>query len=686
MTLRLSLLVALAPLALAGSARAQTVPGPVGALAHTAEEAEALQTLEDGRLVSARTQAEEVLRRDPQSIVGHYVLARAYFDAEGSLARALYHFGRARELYEGGAQMNPDFHQELLYQNARLAGQMELYEFQLDLLGYHDHLYDPDLIAERCWPLMKLGRMDEARRFAETAAASPDSWQRSAGLNALCAVEGEARTRTAYRTACINALESARQEVADRQTGDVGAGLTVDAYNAALASASALSIEEAITLAEEGARRFEPTVANPWSLVMELQLSDGRTGEALDSFVQMLAWNDRIPASLRDQGRADLEAQVAMLLLIAGETEQAETRIDRALDRPDRRGLTTDGAEQARGRHALLRRMVERARIEERRERASFLGRGAQLSEWVSGLWDRWFGGFTDDERLVAVLSDSGRLQDTLRPYMAGGIDGLSPWMVGELIDVVGPGVFAVALERAETADREEAAATPYYQALDAELAGRRGDTSRALRVGEEALTALEGQRGTAMVRARLAGVLAEAAEDDGRTQRANELYQLAMDVDPSVIRRLGLSLPVRFTASGADAEEAADWLSRSPRFHEERGYFELRIESVRGGMRACLASAAGNEIRCVTAAPPAEPTTPPPTPPSSEGEEDEDVEEPPEDPNADLTLPQRLAMEVHRQLFAARIELGAIDLRSLDGRTTGGSALANDRLRELTQ
>lgn len=630
-------------------------------LARTPAEAEALQTLEDGLYVSARTQAETVLRQNPDSIVGHYVLGRAFFDAEGSLARAMYHLGRARELYEGSAQAHGEFHQELLFQTARLAGQMELYEFQLELLGYHDHLYDPDLIAERCWPLMKLGRMDEAREFANTAAGSPDPWQRSAGLNALCAVEGEARSRSAYRAACLQALEGARAEVAGRQDGDEGAGIAVDAYNAALASAAALQVEEARSLAMEGVRRFEPTGANPWQVLVELNLSDGRMDEALNAFANMVSWNDRMPASLRDQGRAELEAMVAMVMLLAGETEQARVRIDRALDRPDRRGLTTDGAEQARGRHALLRRMIRRTLAEERAEQASWEGRGAQLSEAVTSLPSDLFAGFPDDERVVAVLTDEGRLQDTVRPYMPGGIDGLSPWLTGELIDVLGPAVVAVAVDQAREADAEEPRAEPFYLALDAEIAAARGDEDRALTLASQALEQLT-DPGWALVRGRLAARVAAMAEDEGRARRANELYQIALETDPSVIRRLGLSLPVRLTSSGAEASEAADLLSRSPRFHEEDGAFVLAVEPSPTGLRACLRSATGDELRCVEAQRPAE-----------------DEEDP-------LPLPQRLAYQVHRQLFAARIALSTVDLRSLDGHTNGGTALANDRLRELME
>lgn len=641
---------------------AQSASNPA---ARTPDEAEALELLGNGLMVSARTKAEQVLARDPDSIVGHYVLGRAFFDAEGSLARAMYHFGRARELHERGAPAPSDFHQELLFQTARLAGQMELYEYQLELLGYHDHLYDPDLVAERCWPLMKLGRMEEARDLATRASGSPNVWQRSAGLNALCAVEGEARTRQPYFQACERALTDARVSVARRtaEGGDEEGGIAVDAYNAALAAAAALRFREAEEIALEGVRRFEPTPANPWRLLVELHVSGGRMDEALNAFSQMIAWNDRQPASLRDQSRAENESMVALVLLLAGESGLALERIDRALDRPDRRGLTTDGAEQARGRNALLRLMIRRSLLEEEAERASWSGRGAQALGLVTSLPDR-ARLVPDEERVVAVLTDEERLVNTLRPYVPGGIDGLSPWMTGELVGVLGPAIVSVALREARTLDASEPAAANAYLVLDAELAAARGDEEEAVRTARQALTSLEGA-GWGLSRARVAAVAAAAAESNGDYSDANELYAIAMESDPGVIRRLGMSLPVRVESSSEpDAEEAASLIERSPRVHDREGGFSIAVTSTPAALRACLRTATNNELSCAEV-------------PRAL------AEDAPEEERA-LSAAQRLAREAHRQLFSARIRLSNIDLGSLDGRTQGGSRLANERLRDL--
>lgn len=676
--LRILVLCALAiGIAGQGSTRAQDLAQPV---AHSPGEEEALELLTDGMAVSARSRAERVLRDDPDSIVGHYVLGRVLFEAEGSLARAMFHLGRARELYETTEMRigaGSPFHQELLYTSARLAGQMELYDYQLEILGYHDHLYDPDLVAEHCWPLMKLGRSDEARQFAQIAVTSPNPWQRSAGLNAMCALEGEARTRGPYHRACLGALEDARRDAAvARPEDEEQAGIAVDAYNAALAATADLRFADAEQYALDGVRRFEPTGASPWQLLVELRLSMGRTSDALDAFGSMIAWNDRQPAALRDQGRAETEAIVAMIMLVAGETPRALERIDRALARPDRRGLTTDGADQARGRHALLRRIIRRTLEEERAEEAAWTGRIAQLGE-LAGSVPRRLSRWPDDERVAAVLADSDRLVDSVRPYMAGGISGLSPWLTGELVEVVGPAIVAVALADARALDQGVTAAEPAYLALDLEIAAARGDSGRVLEIATAALPRLQ-EPGWALVRARCAALAARAAEDEGNDVRAAELYAMALETDPGVLRRLGIALPVSFSSAGGEAEEAADLLSRSPRFADRGGLFEIAVDAPgTDRLRACLRTATGNEIRCVEVRRPEE--EPEPEPPAEGEEETEEAEEEPE-----LTFPQLLARETHRQLFSARIELSRVDLTSLDGRPLGGSAMAQERLREL--
>src|SRR5687767_15949594 len=60
----------------------------------------ALGLLESGKLISVREAAEAILRDDPRSYEGHYLLARALHTGEGNLALALHHARLARNHFE----------------------------------------------------------------------------------------------------------------------------------------------------------------------------------------------------------------------------------------------------------------------------------------------------------------------------------------------------------------------------------------------------------------------------------------------------------------------------------------------------------------------------------------------------------------------------------------------------------
>ena len=679
----LSVLLLASAMGLWAQAQPRLSPGTVNA--GTPDEIEALELYRQDKPIKARTLAEKVLERNPYSMVGHFVTGAVLHEAEGSLARAMYHLGRARELYETtwAASTRPadapwELHRETLYHLQILAGEMELHAYQLEVIGYYDYLYDPDLVGEHAWPMMELGRFADARRYAEDAASRNDSWQKSLGLNALCAIEGEAGRRQEYYDACIAALHNAKNRGGSNDENEQGA-VAVHAYNAALAARGVLRFDEVEQLALDGARRLEFTPANPWRILVRHYLDAGRLTDAVHALREMQRWRGRQPGNLRDQDRAETDVTFATVLLLAGETDVGLRAVTRAIDQPDRRGLTSDKPEQALGAHALLRRALSRAHAERLAEEAAAMGFVARVAE-QGAIVERLVAAWPDEERIISVLASGDRLSRTLRFYVHGGLAPLSSWLVGDLIEVLGPGVVSVALGEARRYDRELPGLTPYYDGLEAEVALARGDEAVALAKAQVALEGLPAHE--AMLRARILAVAGAAALSLDQDRSAMGFLEQAMQIDGGVLRRLDIALPARVSGRGSGAvAKAVAALERSPRL-TDGSLFEVRVEGRQGGgLSACLRTATGNQIRCAEVFP-----EPPPDPveapdgPTAANPESANGDEPAKPEPIEVLLARRF----HRVVFGAAVTLSSADLTSLDGRTTTGADVARQQLEGL--
>ncbi len=658
--------------------------GPAKDFPRTPAEDEIWQLYQEEKLLTARRKTEELLDKDPNSIVGHFVFAQILRRAEGNLPKAMKEMGKARELYETkykptAVNINDTpwvLHREILYAAQQIAGELERHEYQLQLLDYHDSLYDPRLTAEHAWPLMQLGRYEEARQYAEKAANDSDSFQRSLGRNALCAIEGEARTRQERFDACLAAYDDA----ADRAKNDDPfakpdevTSVTVHAYNAALAAMSVLRPDEAERLAKAGATRIELTPANPWRFLVRLYTDQGRMDEAVQALREMQSWRRKQPPHLREQVRAETDVAFATVLLIAGETETGMTVIDRAIQNPDRRGLTSSSKEQALGAHALLRRAMRQTHAEVEAERAAWSGT-TEAARITLADAERSMQDWSDAERIRGVLNDDDRLVSSFRMYVAGGLEPVPSWLVGDLVPILGAGVSSVVLDMVRTTESDEAL-EPYYVALEAEIALHRGDERDALRLAEEALETLP--EFETLLRARIAAAAGEAAWELGKRDAALGFWATAMQRDAGVIRRRGIELPARLqnNASGPVADRLVELLDDSPRFDLDEGGFTVTIEGSDRALEVCLLEPAGGILGCAS-------TPPEPTP--------EDQAQASTVPGAD---PSKLddddyaamtAEAFHERAFSMPVGLSNIDLGSLDGTATISEEANRERMQNL--
>ena len=554
---------------------------------------EAWQAILEERYIAAREMADAILRDTPDSAVGHIVAGVAQKYGEGNFPRSRYHLERARALIEEewGQEPPPEgpwlWHLRTLRILSAVYGDLERYREQLVAIARYNEVYDPDLLAERAWPLMKLRRFSDARQAATDGIESGDMRQTTIGLNAHCAIEFEAGLDGVSYEACRRALEHARGR------GDV---TTVDLTNFAEASRSLFRLEEAESTLLEATRAQVSWYGNPWVDLADLYLRQGRFPEAADALKRSGPYSRRRPPHVQNSDRSERRRAVSALFLTIGGAEAALRSAEQATRLRDRRGHNSRDSEQdwavsslleRRARLLVAERTVERAVAKPwyRRIYASFEAAIQRFLSWMSGRASAKL--FGDDDRAVGIFQVGTANSSTL-----------APWMIGDVIEVLGAGVAGAAIERARREDQRPGA-DAYYDAFSAESAWRQGDLELAAQWGRDAM--LELPESEALLRARLLAIIADCHWRLGEHDSAIDEYGRAFQFDPGVLRRLGLRLPVRFEARGGDAAETLmESVERSPRFDENvASPFVVRAESRAEGLQVCLLAPDQSVLGC---------------------------------------------------------------------------------------
>ncbi len=607
----------------------------------TPAELEAWREVEAGKYVRARELGERILQRDSGSFVAHLVLGFAHHYAEDNLPRALFHLGAALQLYEArhGVTPSPEvpwrWHASMLHELADVHGDMEHHQEKLGFIARYNELYDPDMVSERAWPLMKLGRYAEARLAAELGLSAERPAQRVIALNALCAIEFEAGNDGASYDACRRAIDDA-----DQTGGGVSA---VDLTNFAEASRSMFKLDEAERVALQATTALPSWYGNPWMELAELYVRQGRFGEALSSLKQVPEYRMRRPPHVRDADRNEMRRVLASFLVVLGKPEQAFDMTGRAIAAPERRAHNSRDPAQDRTVLALLDRRARRMTAQLELERGATEPWYKRPLAWGKAAWLR-----IDAQRSAALveklLSDDARLTGSFRIGTSSSAV-MPPWLLGELVEVLGPGVVGEAAARAQRRDRRDGVVA-YYDAVAAEVAWASGDSAKAVRLADRALAALGPSE--ILLQARVMAIAADAARDQGRLDLARGRYDAAFQRDPGVFRRLEAAVPVELRAAGGDtAGEIADMLARSPRFDRERGGLVLSVRVDRASSRVCLAGGEGQVIACA----------------ESQAKRAESGD----------AFAARAAQEALTQLFSPRVDLSQMDINSLDGQNLSG-------------
>ena len=303
-----------------------------------------------------------------------------------------------------------------------------------------------------------------------------------------------------------------------------------------------------------------------------------------------------------------------------------------------------------------MRRALARTQNELAAERDSY-DDAVTLSGSIYGSAQRNFGIATDEERVVSVLTDTDRLVATLRVFVRGGIEPVPVWLIGDLVEILGPGVMAVALELARD-EEDDDDVRPYFDAIAAEIALAAGDEDEAIRLAKRALKKLP--KSEALLKARAAAVAALAADADGDDDLYLSFLGEVMELDPSIIRRMGMQLPATVkSSSSAVAKLAREKIASSPRLTQDSDGFRVKI-SGKTEVEVCLYTPEDAKLSCAK------------------------IEKRKKESTASHAT--RVAKAFHSQALAMPLGLSAADLASLDSSTTVAEQAAREKLDKLLE
>ncbi|MDX1491894.1 MAG: hypothetical protein R3332_11445 [Pseudohongiellaceae bacterium] len=548
--------------------------------------------------VRARELAQQWIRAEPQSPAAQFALAEILIRVEGNLARAVFHLNRAEELTNysslgralaaGNAQWHYLALSELSYVHQLMGNQLASLEY-LDKIA---NIYGQDVESLRGWPLIKLQEWELARESANKVLRSSNNpRERSRAWNTLCAVE-LAQLRPA------ESLEACDKSLSEDEAAADGIQGTVYLLNAAEVALSMLRMQEAERFLDRAARVINPnSVGDPWINILNLYMSQGRFDDARFALDNMLVWRDSQEPIVSIMNQAEHFLAAANFLLLTGYAEDAITLSTNALNQPDRTGSYSADEEQKDSVAALTNAVAHQSAYELAMEQAALLPLRQKISSISKALAHR-LRAWRSSRHAASLFADAQVLQNRLRPYAP--LDVYIPeWIEPEIIAIMGPGVSAQILEQART-NGAFALNEGYYFSYKSEIAALSNKHSEVAELAELALAQLPEEE--VLLKARIASRAADATWKLGQVEQSLAYYEMALQWDPSSIRRLGLALPINLsTSSDPDSIEIGKLLANSPRFKKDERGFEVQVSST-NTPQICLLSRRNIPLSCVHA------------------------------------------------------------------------------------
>lgn len=574
------------------------------------------------KFVRAREIAEKLLREKPDSFEGQVLMGRVQLLGEGNPGKADYYLRKGIKTmrrqyphpnYQGGPWR--------CYADALWA----VYQSSLDLEHYHDAIkwadkYDKDFPPARpqlkSWPLMKLGRMKEAR--AQMVAALNEVKDNDEAINMILNTQGAVE----YEAGNLKESLKVQEDILHRIKQGKGSTDAVFYTNAAESARDLLDFSLTEKYLLEGTRNLSSdTYATPWTSLAELYLSQGRQPEAIEALKRHAKHLATLPGYIQIQQRADSQRILGMALLACGYDEDAVKLLHEVALHGDRNSATSTQRTLVRSRNFYFYREALKQYQQRLAEERSF----SPMKEWPK-IWLKELTVAQDMEaarrECAALALRNGGPQAMVPPFGPKGFN--CPWLTPGLSQIFGEGVVAVAASRVIKDLPEKA--RPFASAILAEAKSDKALMRKCL----EDLPPSQ-----VLLRARLYALL---AREDG----SPDDFQKVLESDPPVLRRLDLALPVQISCQDGTLRSM---IASSPRFRSGKG-FQLQIEGgTQTGYQGRLLGQDGSVLTRF----------------SSPGGTDPDESR------------LKLCRELHQRVFAPRVNLSQMDINGLDGSNLAG-------------
>ena len=551
--------------------------------------------------VKARELSEQWVRQEPNSPGAQFALAEILLTVEGNMPRALFHLNRAEQLTnyndlpEALESGNLQWHYLTLSQLSYVHQLMGDQSRSLEYLDKVEEVYEQDVESFRGWPLIKLKQYGAARESANLVLQNSDNErERARAWNTICAADLASLQPIESLTACDRAVSEDEGFADSRSDFD-----TVYLSNASEVALSLLRIDEAEEYLNRATRYLNAdSVANPWIYKLYLLMNQGRFDESREALSRMLVWREAQEPIVNVMNRAEHFLVTASFFLLAGYSKDAIKLTKTALNQPDRNGSYSADDAQKDSMAALVNMMANRLEYQIQLEKISTMDFFDSLSTRVDALSFQ-VSAWRSERRAAALFAEFDVLQNRLRPYAPLDVH-IPEWIEPEIVGSIGTGVMRTIIEQANS-NGAFMLNSGYYHAYKTEVAALDNDRDSVLREGAAALSQLPTQE--VLLRARLAAQMGKMAWHNNEYAEALTLFETAYQQDPSILRRLSISLPVDITNDGAVfSDQVADYLAGSPRFTQNPNGMSLEV-STSPDLSICLKTRTDIILSCYTMA-----------------------------------------------------------------------------------